>query len=199
MNCGATSLTVTLVDARAGLAFLVGHGGLDRITAGRDAGADCSDTCGCAENVSSPGRATIVASAIRRPSRSRPCWCGCRRGSRSFRSTVSEPFSSMLDDESTRPGAANAGAGSLMTSVVWANAVLPQPSVNVTPTLYREGRVGRVIVRGREGVGPGRKDQDGRGRAVAPVDRRRQRGGRVGIRERAAHDHRSYVPRRWRR
>ncbi len=48
--------------------------------------------------------------------------------------TVTEPFSSMLDDESIKPGAANSGAGSAMSTLVWAREV-KAPSESVTPTV----------------------------------------------------------------
>ena len=48
---------------------------------------------------------------------------------------VTVPYASMVDDESTSPGAANTGAGSLMATVVWAKAESPAPSVKVTPML----------------------------------------------------------------
>ena len=41
----------------------------------------------------------------------------------------------MLDDDNTRPGDANAGAGLLMATVVWAKAVSPKASLKVTPIL----------------------------------------------------------------
>ncbi len=69
--------------------------------------------------------------------------------------TVTVPFSSMLDDESTRPGAANAGAGSLMATIVWRRSMcrhsVAQGHADAVP-----GRgVARVVVRGGEGVRPG--------------------------------------------
>ncbi len=51
--------------------------------------------------------------------------------------TVSGPFSLIEDDESTRPGEANTGAGSLMAMTVVATEVPPYWSPRVTPMLYR--------------------------------------------------------------
>ena len=65
--------------------------------------------------------------------------------------TVIVSFSLMLDDESTRPGEANSGAGSLMATTVCAKAVSPWWSVKVTP--MRSGRPSRRCSR----AGPRRR------------------------------------------
>ncbi len=85
VNCGATLLTVTLVDADADLVFLVGHRGVRSYSCRTRRRPGCSDRCGVEKrrvarrkDESSSGRAVAPVDA-------RPCWCGSRRGSRSFR------------------------------------------------------------------------------------------------------------------
>ena len=83
--------------------------------------------------------------------------------------TLTVPPSTMLDDDNTRPGAAKSRRrvadgdsrlreGGLAVGVAQGHA----------DRVRAGGRVGRVVVRGGKGVGPGREVDDGRRRTHRP-------------------------------
>ena len=85
--------------------------------------------------VSSPGSSTIVVGGEPSPQSSEMVLVSVPPGLMSVPPTVTVSPSPISDEESTRPGGANCGAGSLMATVVCANALLA-PSLSVTPIAY---------------------------------------------------------------
>ena len=110
--------------------------------------------------------------------------------------TVTVPSSAMLDDESTRPGAANSGAGSLMATVVCATAVSPACRSGSRRWCSSRRPSRRCSRAGRRRHTTRREASTGRGEpspqsivAVSVADG-------AGVHERAAQDHRVVRARR---
>ena len=95
----------------------------------------------------------------------------CRPGLTIVAADVTAPPSTMLVDDNTRPGDTKATAGLLMPTSSARTRSRRRCRSRSRQSLRPRGRVGCVVVRGGEGVRPGREVEDSRGRPITPIDR----------------------------